>query len=1054
MPIFSCKTRGNADPTDKPRVYFTAHPSDFPLYFEKLCADILEAHDCAIYYTEDMTAEFSEEEIKTDLGRMNLFAVPVTYRLLTDPCRAMRVDVAYAKAENIPILPLVVEEVPEELYSRPENFEDAQYLSPYSKDATALQYGEKLRKRLDAVFTDDDTVQRVREAFDSYIFLSYRKRDRHFANELMRLLHTHPDCWDVAIWYDEFLVPGESFRRNIDRAMEESKFVTLLVTPTLLERHENGEPNFVMREEYPAARKMGKTVFPVEMQATDPDLLAKEFPDIPDRTDPTDREGFEKAISRVLTGVRDPENDNDPEHKYLIGMAYLYGIDMETDRARGISLIREAAEAGEPEAMTKLFQIYDSGIGVHYDYDEALAWMKRAYAYAQENWEETSPDRMNFLNCLSYAYAKVGDYQSSIETAKEYCRLCAEVYGEDHSKYFEALADLGASYSLNDENDKSIPLLEQACAIGRNRPDLPRDTFFTLLGNLAMDYMGIGKFEEAFALQQEAYDISRKLLGDEHPGTLFQLFNLANTYQMQGHPQKALDLYLVAQTAFEKALGKDHPRTLTCALGIVTSQLVLGLTEETLPIAEKTYTKLTEVLGEMHPDTLAAVGPLVQVKTLKGEFREALALARSGYSHCIEVLGERHSQTATILTILLTTQCTIGEYTDDTLANAEKACALCLEVFGEESPFTLSCLASLAQATCSMGQYARAVEVCETLYPLYCKQFGAEHSTTLALLVLYAKALSGVGNSEKALAVAEKAYHLLCKVHGANHPTTIMVLSNIGAFCAEIGQYDRAIVTLEKGYSLYSETMGEDHPSALSILQALIDVHQSVGNTERALLLYRKAFFSAVTTDTPVAIDILKKFTALCNNFKDLADVFLLFRQVDTPTKRQRDAALNLINTLRVRFAEKQNDNQTRFYFEKLILTVYCMLYGTEYSKTQSEATCLIAFYIKEIRESIQKDLAERVALLEEKGDLDSAEFLQILLWRIASKLYKSESEEVVLALEKLARIRYAAKKYCEALSPLHIVQASFAALYGEEDARVAEVRRLIAELEALVAGD
>ena len=65
--------------------------------------------------------------------------------------------------------------------------------------------------------------KKVRAAFDAYIFLSYRKKDRRYANELMKLIHSHPQCRDIAIWYDEFLTPGENFRVNIEKILKTSK---------------------------------------------------------------------------------------------------------------------------------------------------------------------------------------------------------------------------------------------------------------------------------------------------------------------------------------------------------------------------------------------------------------------------------------------------------------------------------------------------------------------------------------------------------------------------------------------------------------------------------------------------------------------------------------------------------------------------------------------------------------------------------------------------------------------------------------------------------------
>lgn len=55
MPKYLYKTCGNSSPQNKPRVYFTCHSDDFESYFNKICEDIFKTHDCAIYYTEDMT---------------------------------------------------------------------------------------------------------------------------------------------------------------------------------------------------------------------------------------------------------------------------------------------------------------------------------------------------------------------------------------------------------------------------------------------------------------------------------------------------------------------------------------------------------------------------------------------------------------------------------------------------------------------------------------------------------------------------------------------------------------------------------------------------------------------------------------------------------------------------------------------------------------------------------------------------------------------------------------------------------------------------------------
>jgi len=86
------RTIGGSEMRGKAKVYFTCHPGDFDRYFEEICDTIFKAQDCAIYYTADMKAPIPETYRDTDLGSMNLFVIPVTYRLLTEENRAMLED--------------------------------------------------------------------------------------------------------------------------------------------------------------------------------------------------------------------------------------------------------------------------------------------------------------------------------------------------------------------------------------------------------------------------------------------------------------------------------------------------------------------------------------------------------------------------------------------------------------------------------------------------------------------------------------------------------------------------------------------------------------------------------------------------------------------------------------------------------------------------------------------------------------------------------------------------------------------------------------------------
>lgn len=284
MVAFLYQTKGGTTPDRKPRVYFTCHPNDFEITFGRVCDDILGVCDCAIYYTENMKARISNEDKELGLKRMNLFVVPVTRNLLSTANRAIDVDLAYAKENGIPVLPVIFESGLVGLYSQNDILGELQYLDPFSVDPTELSYEEKLKSFIKTVLISDDLANRIRNEFDGYIFLSYRKKDRYFANQLMRLIHDKPECRDLAIWFDEYLIPGRRFKENIFEMLDRSKIFALLVTPSILEEPD-GNPNFVMGVEYKEAldrREKGMVILPAEMVQTDKTELAIKFDELPE----------------------------------------------------------------------------------------------------------------------------------------------------------------------------------------------------------------------------------------------------------------------------------------------------------------------------------------------------------------------------------------------------------------------------------------------------------------------------------------------------------------------------------------------------------------------------------------------------------------------------------------------------------------------------------------------------------------------------------------------------------------------------------------------------
>ncbi len=408
--IMQYKTRSSRSPQGLQRVFFTGCPDDFAQWLEPLSAQILERQNCAIFYEEDPESPADAENFESDLSRMQLIVIPVSSRFLYRDCFARRVVFPFAMERHIPVLPILVESELALEFNR--ICGDLQCLDLTAHDDTAISYEEKLTRYLNSVLIGDETALKVRDAFDAYIFLSYRKKDRRFAQELMRLIHKNDFCRDIAIWYDEFLVPGESFNQAIQEAIRKSELFALVVTPNLLE-----QGNYVMRNEYPDANSAGMKILPAELQPTDRETLEQHFDAIPACVDSHNQEALADSLAVLLANVAKPDNDDDPQHNFFIGLAYLGGIDVETDYDMALRLIEGAAERELPEAMQKLVDMYNSGEGVKRDYHKAIGWQRRL-ADVREKLFEADPAEENALYWLN-ALCDLGDALRAVGKPEE-----------------------------------------------------------------------------------------------------------------------------------------------------------------------------------------------------------------------------------------------------------------------------------------------------------------------------------------------------------------------------------------------------------------------------------------------------------------------------------------------------------------------------------------------------------------------------------------------------------------------------------------------------------
>ena len=560
MADFQFRTRGQKSPQGLQRVYFTCHPEDFEKFFETIVKEILDRQDCAVFYPEPGTQPEDVEDYELRLKEMQLFVVPVTTKLLTQKNRAMDVDVPFAFENRIPVLPLMQESGLDDIFNK--KFGDLQYLDKNNSDPTAIPYEEKLTKYLDAIIVGDKLAKKVRAAFDAYIFLSYRKKDRRYAQELMRLIHQNDFCRDIAIWYDEFLTPGEDFNDAIKAALEKSGLFALAVTPNLI-----NEINYILNIEYPMAQEMGKNILPAEMEPTDREKLREMYPDIPDVVVRSDKQTLYDRLMTSLKGLAIAENDNDPQHNFFIGLAYLGGIDVEVNHERAVNLITGSAEQGYIPAIEKLVSMYNSGEGVSRDYHKAVEWQKNL-AEQRKRAYETNPNASNAEKLLSELWdlgiADLSLRQPSLaknafDEMRRFSEQCSQQYkSERFSRYqsasYNCLGMLALEQEMLSEAEEWIrKCLALSKAIAEETGTVEARRYLSVsndtLGEIAQARGMLSEAEEWYQKGLEIYEAIAK-----ETETIYARQNLSVSYTNLGSLANAQGRLLKAEEWFQKSL--------------------------------------------------------------------------------------------------------------------------------------------------------------------------------------------------------------------------------------------------------------------------------------------------------------------------------------------------------------------------------------------------------------------------------------------------------------------------------------------------------------------
>lgn len=393
-------------------------------------------NDCAIYTCQD------EEESLDNIPFMQVAVFILTPSLLMMHNMFLDDVLAACFKNKISVLPLLTDKKYEKQYTR--FFGTIQYLCPFDDDFTKIPFEKRLISHLSSILLSDILTEQVRSAFPVSLFLSYRQKNRAQANTLMKKIHNDHRLWNVAIWYDERIAVGESFSKEIDKAIRCADGFVLLVTNALLEM-----PNYVHDTEYKTAigiRKLKGKIIAIHVTGYEGvancDIDA--FLHLYDAILRVYSDDNMEEVSKRLLEILDPPVMDNADTIYLVGLGYQNGIGVETNPSIAIELLERSAKSGCRSAAERLVDTYSNGIGVERNYDKSIFWQKKLIKTA-------APKQLPEEYCkLAGLFAAKHDWKEAIKTRHMAIELLTE---EDNGKKIEIFAAIICD-ALNENNDE------------------------------------------------------------------------------------------------------------------------------------------------------------------------------------------------------------------------------------------------------------------------------------------------------------------------------------------------------------------------------------------------------------------------------------------------------------------------------------------------------------------------------------------------------------------------------------------------------------------------
>lgn len=340
----------NCLPNNNRNILILSHPQQTTYYLSQLKDYIWKQFTNITIWQTNLVIDDWNQLLK-EVEQMDAVICFVTELLVSTRNEIGDILLPIIIERKYPLLPLVASEELEQIFDKRYGHIHfvkcrGKYLMGYDAIDAFLKRLPLCEEKRNSWF---EISQREIEYFSQSYFLSYRKVDGKYIEELQYKIHSEPALIDTQLWYDSYLSFGENYDQNLAAVIEKSSAVILIITPHLLE-----PDNYVSRIEIPFAKECGKIVIGIMLEETD----LKAIWDMYGINKIYKLEEWDSFTDILLdAGVPIPKVDSYSAHLYGLAVAYMDGEYVECNMRIACELLYQAIQIKHFAAYEKLIEI-------------------------------------------------------------------------------------------------------------------------------------------------------------------------------------------------------------------------------------------------------------------------------------------------------------------------------------------------------------------------------------------------------------------------------------------------------------------------------------------------------------------------------------------------------------------------------------------------------------------------------------------------------------------------------------------------------------------------